>query len=552
MKPTSRIQSIGGKEVLYVNGRSTDGLAYMTYYTDKNRYADFSKIGYRLFSTPVFFASQTLNENSQMPIFSPGIFDQEAGDFSHFDEDIRRILNACPEAMIFPRLNLCLSKAWEDKNPDELCDTGTDSFPEKRRPCFSSDAWAREVKKLIGIFIAHVEEMPYSNHIVGYQIAGGNTDEWFSYDMKGSVGKRAKEKFPTYREDTRGFYRFLSEMTASRILEFAREVKALTAHRLVVGAFYGYSFECTGRESVHHDLMRLLNSDEIDFICSPVSYMDIRPVGQDHPYMLPVDSLKQHHKLYFSENDTRTHLSMPPNDLPHYNSPVWTGPEKEKTIEIIKMHFARAFVFGHAAWWFDMWGGWYADPDYMQWMQKLKALMETYKEVPVEEHTSLAVYVDEKAYAGGAPSFFCYTFRRIFGTLGLPYAKYLAADFDATCQKYKAFVLLEPEETQTSQSIKAFCMEHRLPLWVIKDETTTAEEIKTFARNAGCHIYTDKPAVVYANKKFIFMHTAEEGTYRVTAPEHARLFDVWNEKEVSESISCRKGESFLFKVEDNK
>ena len=43
MKPTSRIRSIGGKEVLYVNERPTDGLAYMTYYTDKNRYGAVAK-----------------------------------------------------------------------------------------------------------------------------------------------------------------------------------------------------------------------------------------------------------------------------------------------------------------------------------------------------------------------------------------------------------------------------------------------------------------------------------------------------------------------------
>ncbi|MBQ1947649.1 MAG: hypothetical protein II359_03470, partial [Clostridia bacterium] len=74
----------------------------------------------------------------------------------------------------------------------------------------------------------------------------------------------------------------------------------------------------------------------------------------------------------------------------------------------------------------------------------------------------------------------------------------------------------------------------------------------TFARNAGCHIYTEKPAVVYANKKFIFMHTAEESTYQVSVPENKRLFDVWNEKEVTESIFCRKGESFLWELEDKK
>ena len=66
--------------------------------------------------------------------------------------------------------------------------------------------------------------------------------------------------------------------------------------------------------------------------------------------MLPVDSLKKHGKLYFVENDVRTDLSRAPNDLPRYNTPIWFGPERETSLELVKQHFARALLHGHSQW----------------------------------------------------------------------------------------------------------------------------------------------------------------------------------------------------------
>lgn len=86
----------------------------------------------------------------------------------------------------------------------------------------------------------------------------------------------------------------------------------------------------------------------------------------EHLYMLPVDSVKLHGKLYFSENDTRTHLSRPVNDTTWYTQPVWFGPDTEQgSLDILKMHFARLLLKGQAGWWFDMWGGWFDTPGYL-------------------------------------------------------------------------------------------------------------------------------------------------------------------------------------------
>ena len=270
---TSNVALWGGVPTLFVNGSPVTEPAYITYFTQNNRYADFAGAGFRLFSMPVFFAGQTINEISKFPPFMDGIYDKDVH-YEIFDREINRILEVCPDAMIFPRVNCSLPREWEDAHPDELCDTC-------HRASFSSDLWLEETKRLLTGFVNHVGSSPFADHIIGYQIAGGNTEEWFPFDQAGSVGLRAREKYAAltgkfyekgedYSEDP-AFYDFLSTMVARRIDQLAAHVKTLVGGTQVVGAFYGYTLECPWRWSAHQALGELLHSESVDFICSPYS-----------------------------------------------------------------------------------------------------------------------------------------------------------------------------------------------------------------------------------------------------------------------------------------
>lgn len=82
MEKVSCVKTVNGQQLLYVHGNLLPGLAYITYLTDRNCYKDFAGSGYQLFSFPVFFGHQTLNESSGLPVFTKGIFDEETPDFS--------------------------------------------------------------------------------------------------------------------------------------------------------------------------------------------------------------------------------------------------------------------------------------------------------------------------------------------------------------------------------------------------------------------------------------------------------------------------------------
>ena len=89
----AEIKLFKGALRIFVDGEILPPDAYITYFTEKNRYGDFAAAGYRLFSLPVFLSSKTLNENSQAPCFGRPIFDGDEPDWGALDEDFHRILS---------------------------------------------------------------------------------------------------------------------------------------------------------------------------------------------------------------------------------------------------------------------------------------------------------------------------------------------------------------------------------------------------------------------------------------------------------------------------
>ena len=552
MTVRSCVKNHRGVPTLYINDAPIPGFAYITYRTYNSRYGEFSALGCQLYSMPVFFGEQTINETTQIPPMAKGIFDGDEPDFSLFDADVHKILDACPTAYIFPRVNMSVPKKWEQSHPDECCDF---AYAEHHRACFSSDAWAQETCRMLGIFIDHVNASPYREHIVGYQLAGGNTEEWFPFDMRGSVGRRSREAFARYCTE-RGLdgtdtdqKRFYSDMMAHRILQFCAYAKEKTDRQLVIGCFYGYTMECPAPEHCHHALGMLLASDDVDFLCSPISYNALRPVGMDHANMLPIDSVKLHGKLYFAENDTRTHLSRAPNELPAYNGPIWFGPDCDSTCEIIRMHFSRALTHGHAMWWFDMWGGWYDDERYLSLLRRCREITTDAVEHDRTSRAEIAVFADECAYSQpGAIGHLNYAIRKTLGMIGAPYDIYLIDDYRTVRDRYRAYIFLQPAPTPAVTEAIADAGDAAAVI-TPQEADITAAELRRFCAACGVHIWCDD-AVVYACGDYVFLHTCREGEHHIRIPDGTVLRNVFDGTVcTSGTVILPHGKSLLFRAE---
>ncbi|MEW6754632.1 MAG: beta-galactosidase [Candidatus Latescibacterota bacterium] len=128
----------------------------------------------------------------------------------------------------------------------------------------------------------------------------------------------------------------------------------------IVGVFYGYLMEMAwsagffyGAESYpysayarsgHLALPRLLESPHLDFFASPLSY-GFRHVGGDAPFMTLHDSIKAHGKIYFAEDDCRSHLTGPTN--PDYGAPKTAA----DAVSIYRRNFANTLCRSSGIWW---------------------------------------------------------------------------------------------------------------------------------------------------------------------------------------------------------
>ena len=182
----------------------------------------------------------------------------------------------------------------------------------------------------------------------------------------------------------RDFYRFYHVETANAVVRLCEACKRVCGGRQIVGAFYGYTASYI--DIGHHAADVVLASPAVDFLASPFCYNDARPLGGDLSLPGAVDSTLLHGKIWFVEADIRTCRSQQIYDCTPFVNPnaklklhnrVWEGP---KTIEgsLAKMTqaFGRVLTGGLAMWWFDMWGGWYRDQAFMDFIVKAKAIYD--------------------------------------------------------------------------------------------------------------------------------------------------------------------------------
>ena len=587
----SEIKDCGGTPTLYINGEPHAAVAYMTYLEKFNEYDDFAEAGYRFFSVPVLFSGRWISITDGLTPFKKGIFDVKgAPDFSLFDEAVEKILEACPDAYIIPRVNISMPVWWEEENPDEL------NYKDGKacRESFYSKKWRDDATAFLREFTQYVNSSKYAPHIVGYQIAGGNTEEWFHFDMNGGYGKCAEESFKEFlaeyypdteytglpdisKIDRKGDYiddeylsryiEFANFKVAEAISHFAQVVKEETGDNVVVGTFYGYTLEVTNSLQGNHALNYILQDANIDFICSPNSYIGTRNPDWDWTEMYPADSIRLHGKMCFQECDIRTHLtqvlsqkdpSTDPDGL--LEAPVWhPRGSKYQSMNEIRRSFARQLIKGNALWWFDMWGGWYADEDIMAEMATYKSIYEqSITDADRSSKAEVAVFVDESAYkylTSGSLRGMFHDRRRELGLMGTPYDMYDVNDFEAVYGNYKAVILLSSAKTANMEKALDICKTNGVPYIMtspLKDKFTV-NELRAFCKTNGIHIYCETDDIVYVNENYICI-------YAVTAGE--KTLDLGKERSVSEllggtyknetdtvTIEMQAGETRLFRLD---
>lgn len=381
------------------------------------------------------------------------------------DAVMRQVIAVHPRALILPRVGANAPSWWLDRHPDARMrfEDGT----EARVAAVSSREYRRDAAAHLETLCRHLTET-FPDHFAGIHPCGQNTGEWFYED---SWGRRMSGGEPptltAWREwlhrhgrpgaDTATFptaarrhaapagilrdpqterelidaNRFWQEEMADVVLALAAAARrGAGADRLVV-FFYGYLFEFPplfngAPYSGHYALTKVLASDDIDVLCSPISYTDRQWLGTG-PCMSPAESVALAGKLWLNEDDTRTYLA--------HTTDYGGVADLAQTVAVLRRNTAQAALRGFGTWWMDLPGtGWFADADIWQEHRRLSALDAALLSRRGPYAPEVALIVDEDSLChltGGSASVarpLIYDARAAAGRCGAPYGQYLLRD----------------------------------------------------------------------------------------------------------------------------
>ncbi|MEW6358164.1 MAG: carbohydrate binding domain-containing protein [Planctomycetota bacterium] len=430
-----------------------------------------------------------------MPWPKPG----EAPNFSGVGRTMEEFIKHDPRGMLIPRIGMEAPGWWTRENPDDcmLYDAG-----ERGGSSVASEKWRRDATANLCALVAYLEEN-HGDHVLGYHPCGQNTGEWFYRDSwmrklcgfspamgkgfqkwlrekyandiaalnrawGGKIGDFAAVDVPTKEERLEalaGAFRdpikqrkvvdFTEYMQVAMIepLEmFAKAIKEASSRKKCVVFFYGYLFEfgplwAGAPNSGHYALRRMLDCPDVDILCSPISYGD-RGLGGIGAFMVPVDSIQMHGKLWLNEDDTRTHIS--PADA-HKTDPAWHGrvDTPEQTWWVHQRNFGHIFVRRAACWWMDLPGlGWLDSKDIWDNIAKLRGIYDEGLERGSQYKSEVAIIIDEKSafYLKPSPHVtgdLIYRIRMDFYRMGLPFGMYLLDDLvDGKVPDAKFYIFL--------------------------------------------------------------------------------------------------------------
>lgn len=350
IRPIAKVKMHKGTPTLFINDAPYPAYAYFFPLPVKEYIEDFAKVGVHLYT---WGWSDIIEHSMDM-----GWIGSEKYDYSRLDKEVEMILGADSQAYLIPRVAVSAPLWWLKEHPDEMIvfHDGT-----RQHTSMASRVWLEEASKALINFIKHIRNMPYSDHIIGYQLTGG-VNEWFyvsheerrfpdfskaslyafrnwlreKYNDNVSALRKAwkmpKADFenvtipdkaerlktdlnllrdPLISRYVSDYYEFFSDINANALIYFCKVGKKTTENENIFGAFYGYiinEYSCPYPQHFGHQALRkVLESPYIDFLCAPYQYYNRGPGGTDASQSV-VETVKLHGKLWFTECDHPTFM----------------------------------------------------------------------------------------------------------------------------------------------------------------------------------------------------------------------------------------------------
>ncbi|MFZ4777375.1 MAG: hypothetical protein ACOYM3_18560 [Terrimicrobiaceae bacterium] len=203
-------------------------------------------------------------------------------------------------------------------------------------------------------------------------------------------------------QDWVDYSEYVSDLNVRWIRELSEVVRQESSKPIIT--FYGYIFELPGSMCGHLKARELLKEDTVQFLGGPISYWPYaeRLTGGVGGPMTAVDSLALDGVTYITEDDTKTHVSMPGIKTPAW---YWDGNDSghramknaEETGNLHRRNLAFTAFHGTATWWMDLIGaGWFSDQSTWDlWTGEFGKALRSIRALPYRP--TLAVIADEES-----------------------------------------------------------------------------------------------------------------------------------------------------------
>ncbi|MDO5310131.1 MAG: hypothetical protein Q4G03_11670 [Planctomycetia bacterium] len=511
-----------------------------------------------------------------------------------------------------------------------LCHPGDGSFDTfiDLSNCLSNPEWKRHTRKYLTDFLTQTEER-YGDRIIAYVLACGQTDEWMDYSAERSSRAKVsayqswlqteglpKEAWPRFEEfDTASFQnlihdpqtesnvlnaqRFLQELVAKNILEFAELTKELTGGKKEVGVFFGYIIELTNWRAVgcgHLDYERVLASDAVDFFISPGTYSE-RHMGGGSGSMGPNASYLLSGKRRLHENDQRTTgYNEKLNEYVSLSIHRWNSEAED--VAGMRREAALALTDHASIWFFDMWGGNFTTQASIDNIGAIKEVWDRWSGRQGDSAAQILLVVDPQSAmrVNGRHEDSPYTYLGVRNALNHCGAPFDACSFN-DLERYdlsRIKIAILPGSYYLTQERRELLREkllrdNRSILWlgasgiddgqsldIARVETTTgapygheglsekatvgffgqgqepwrsyslsnpkslnSEILRQIARDSGVNLYVTDQSPVYATQRLLTIHSAKGGVKRVQLPQRVKhVTEAYSGKVVAEDADA--------------
>ncbi len=245
------------------------------------------------------------------------------------------------------------------------------------------------------------------------------------------------------------YIRFTDESVVDAIAHMAGIVKAETERECVVLAHYGYHFEgydgfdrVNYNERGHHAISRFLGLEDIDGTGSAYQYR-VRQAGGSTVPITTVASLRLHGKMYWLEDDTRTHLSSPTSSYGRARD-LW------ESVNILKRNAAAAVAEASPMWYLDFEGHWHNHPEIMRTVEQVRRIADEALTRDRRRNAEIAVIVNQRTvrYLRSSTALWlpvlCHEYFEELPRIGAPFDSYIIEDLARDdMPEYKLYILLD-------------------------------------------------------------------------------------------------------------